>query len=99
MYVYQTEFTVIICGKMFAHQNILVECFAVVLLVLLLDPFHVNFRAAHHDAGQDIFAGTFTLKTRKHSVRKGLVSVTASCMHCLFICFGSSGQYCTFMAK
>lgn len=58
---------------MFAHQNILVECFAVVFLVLILDPFHVDFRAAYHDAGEDIFAGTFTLMGRKESVREGLV--------------------------
>lgn len=46
---------------MFAHQNILVECFAVVFLVLLLDSFHVDFRAAHHDAGQGMFTSPFAL--------------------------------------
>lgn len=57
---------------MFAHQNIHVECLAVVFLVLILDSFHVDFRAAHHDAGQDMFTGSFTLMGRKESVRKGL---------------------------
>lgn len=46
---------------MFAHQNFLVECFAVVLLVLVLDSFHVDFRAAHHDAGQDMFTSPLPL--------------------------------------
>lgn len=58
-------FFVILSGRTFAHQNFLVECFAVGFLVLIPDPFHVDFRAGHHDAGQDIFAGTFTLMGRK----------------------------------
>lgn len=54
--------------RCFAHQNILVECGAVAFLVLILDPFHVNFRTAHHDAGQDMFAGTFTLMVEKKKI-------------------------------
>lgn len=57
---------------MFAHQNIPVDCCAVGFLVLILDPFHVDFRAANHDAGQEVFAGIFTLMGRKESVREGL---------------------------
>lgn len=65
-------FIVSISGQMFAHQNVLVECFAVAFLVLILDAFHVDFRATHHDAGQGFFAGTFTLMGRKKSVTEGL---------------------------
>lgn len=46
---------------MFAHQNILVECFAVVFLVVVLDSFHVDFRTAHHDAGQHMFTSPLAL--------------------------------------
>lgn len=63
-------FFAIVSGQMFAHQNFLVECFAVGFLVLIPDPFHVDLRAGHHDAGQDIFAGTFTLMGGKESVRE-----------------------------
>lgn len=51
---------------MFAHQNFFVECFAIVFLVLLLDSFHVDFRAAHHDAGQSMFTSPLALIVRKN---------------------------------
>lgn len=52
---------------MLAHQNLLVEGFAVLLLVLFFDPFHVHFRATYHDAGQNLLPGSFTLRGDKES--------------------------------
>lgn len=44
------------------YQNILVERFAIVLLVFFFYSLHVNFRAAHHDTCEDVFAGSFALQ-------------------------------------
>lgn len=52
---------------MSAHQNVLVECFAVVFLVLILDPLHVDLRTTHHDASQDVFARAFTLMEKEQN--------------------------------
>lgn len=49
------------------HQNIHVEGFAIVFLVLFFDLFHVNFRATHHDAGQNVFTCPLSLKMSKAS--------------------------------
>ena len=46
---------------MFAHQNFLGEGFPKRLLVLLNNPGQVDFRPAHHDPGQNIGPGSFTL--------------------------------------
>lgn len=45
----------------FTHQNIHIEGFSIVFLVFFFDLFHVNFRAAHHDAGQNILTRPLAL--------------------------------------
>lgn len=58
---YYGHLIVVIRGHIFSYQDVLVERFAIVFLVLLLDPFHVDLRTGHHDAGQDGFFGPFSL--------------------------------------
>lgn len=48
-------------AETFTHQNIHIQAFPIVLLVFFLDLFHVDFRAAHHDAGQDVLTRPFAL--------------------------------------
>lgn len=58
---------------MSAHQNVLVECFAVVFLVLILDPLHIDLRTTHHDASQDVFAGALSLMEEEQNKELGNV--------------------------
>lgn len=50
----QQHFLIFIYYFIRTYQNVLVESLAVFLLVFILDLHHVDLRAAHHDAGQDL---------------------------------------------